>query len=569
MANLPEDVPGCDEGLTWSENLYTISELVDVHDLPCLVKVAEGVYSTEDTESFSNGDLLKLHRCERLEKVVAYPIESGHTKKWALKNYKNISSPILIPLDYRKKARVLTIGGDTRYPDRPEFVRRHAELIELRKDFVQDEKFVTKEVHVALANMDQFQGHFVLDRIESEYKAFGTHRLDLEDTGKRQPAVDVSESQQAVKEPSSSQEEMETYKSHQAVVIIPHTSDALFQVATNRETSIYQSFISLNFRANLDTVSLGGLYMEVQGSKLSQTVESDFYEASGNSPPLLTPRQHSGGIPSPPRPPPRPSRRTSSDHPEQRSDHVNVTPISPPSVPSRSNRPKRQGNYLRPLPCTPGQNGNVSPTGKVSPSGMVSPTSKVSPLGKVSPSGKASYSGKLTYSKGLPQPRVHQKPIKTQPKPSQAVRPLGSGAQTTAGTPLATIDRKARKPTYLELVSDNAKPQKSKITDTKGQVSERQDSPLVGACGYSNPTGSDWGEKLKTLSVEQVRAALGTLGLRKKVEPFVEMEIDGGYLQALFRDKGDILKAEPFSLNLVEMLKLKMFVETGKLPIKK
>lgn len=369
MADPTEDVPGSEEELTWSEECYTISELVDLYDLPCLLRVAEGIYSTEDTESFSNGDYLKLHRCERLEKVVAYPIESGHTKKSALKNYKKISSPILIPLDYRKKARVLTIGGDTRYPtvqsllaDMPRYVEvgarpiygrhlhtreivmvparsplelvrttknlatksvsllcrydRHElelepdcrgnfvavrdptsytfrevinrfclpQLIELKKDFLQDEKLVTNEVQVALANMDQFQGTFVLDRVDSEYKAFGTHRLDLENADTRQPAVDVSgipqavkgsnSSRQAVEEPSDSQEAMDTYQTHQAIVIIPYTSDALFQVATNRETSIYQSFISMNFRANLDTVSLGGLYMEIQGSKLSQTVES-------------------------------------------------------------------------------------------------------------------------------------------------------------------------------------------------------------------------------------------------------------------------------------------------------
>lgn len=212
--------------------------------------------------------------------------------------------------------------------------------------------------------------------------------------------------------------------------------------------------------------------------------------------------------------------------------------------------------------------------------GKVSPTSKSSPSGNASPSSKV-----FIFRK--PDIRVAPKPMKKEPKPSQAVRPLRPEATTNSGgKPLTAVGRQGRKPTYVELAGNNVQPQKSYSSDSTNsgstsknsrlanegvpskQVWGRQETPLVGATGSSNPSDRDWNDRLKTLSVEEVREALGRLGLRKKVEPFVQMEIDGGYLQVLYSEQGNVLQTEPFSLNSVEMLKLKMFVETGKLPIK-
>lgn len=100
--------------LVWEDTGETITDIVNNHQLPILVKVSEGYYGETDAESFSSGDLIKLDLVKTLIKVLASVGESENIPKTrrASIDVNNLywRNELLIPLGYKGKLQVM--GND-------------------------------------------------------------------------------------------------------------------------------------------------------------------------------------------------------------------------------------------------------------------------------------------------------------------------------------------------------------------------------------------------------------------------------------------------------------------------
>nr|XP_022315694.1 uncharacterized protein LOC111119621 isoform X10 [Crassostrea virginica] len=92
-----------EDNIKWSDETFSIREVAD-NNLPTVVKVADGYYSENEAESFSNGDLIKLDFKKSYSKVRAQCV--GGTPKEDVSGYVSPDRDILIPLGYKGKLKV-------------------------------------------------------------------------------------------------------------------------------------------------------------------------------------------------------------------------------------------------------------------------------------------------------------------------------------------------------------------------------------------------------------------------------------------------------------------------------
>ncbi|XP_062570872.1 uncharacterized protein LOC134232894 isoform X6 [Saccostrea cucullata] len=92
-----------EEKIKWSEETFSIRD-VAYNNLPTVVKVADGYYSENEAESFSNGDLIKLDFKKSYSKVRGRCV--GGKPKVDDLGYLSPDKDILIPLGYKGKVKV-------------------------------------------------------------------------------------------------------------------------------------------------------------------------------------------------------------------------------------------------------------------------------------------------------------------------------------------------------------------------------------------------------------------------------------------------------------------------------
>lgn len=95
--NATEDV------IKWTDETYSMQEVAN-NNLPTIVKVADGYYSENEAESFSNGDLIKLDFKKSYSKVRAQCV--GGKPKVDTLGYMSPDKDILIPIGYKGKLKV-------------------------------------------------------------------------------------------------------------------------------------------------------------------------------------------------------------------------------------------------------------------------------------------------------------------------------------------------------------------------------------------------------------------------------------------------------------------------------
>lgn len=94
----------------WSAESCKIAEVVEREILPVMVRVTEGIYGATEAETFSQGDLLMLHKVLTISKVVACFVDgksSGFRRTIKEDNYGYIEKEeILIPLGYKGRLTI-------------------------------------------------------------------------------------------------------------------------------------------------------------------------------------------------------------------------------------------------------------------------------------------------------------------------------------------------------------------------------------------------------------------------------------------------------------------------------
>lgn len=96
-------LPFTEDTIKWSDDTFSIRDVAD-SNLPTVVKVADGFYSENEAESFSNGDLIKLDFKKNYSKVRAQCV--GRTPREDSSGYMSPDKDILIPLGYKGKLKV-------------------------------------------------------------------------------------------------------------------------------------------------------------------------------------------------------------------------------------------------------------------------------------------------------------------------------------------------------------------------------------------------------------------------------------------------------------------------------
>lgn len=92
-----------EDTIKWSDDTFSIRDVAD-SNLPTVVKVADGFYSENEAESFSNGDLIKLDFKKNYSKVRAQCV--GGSPREDSSGYMSPDKDILIPLGYKGKLKV-------------------------------------------------------------------------------------------------------------------------------------------------------------------------------------------------------------------------------------------------------------------------------------------------------------------------------------------------------------------------------------------------------------------------------------------------------------------------------
>ncbi|KAJ8306161.1 hypothetical protein KUTeg_016706 [Tegillarca granosa] len=101
--------------IQWSEETFTLREVVTKVGLPTMVKVSEGIYTDNEAETFSYGDLLKLEFVKSIRKVSAKLIGIGDggsliNIEKTLRNpqkYDKMTKEVLIPLGYKGRVELI------------------------------------------------------------------------------------------------------------------------------------------------------------------------------------------------------------------------------------------------------------------------------------------------------------------------------------------------------------------------------------------------------------------------------------------------------------------------------
>lgn len=332
-----------EEALQWSsiEDAYSIQRIQEEVGFPILVHVLEGIYSVTESGTFSGGDYLKLHGCETLEKVVAYPTQKE--KGTFTKYYRNWNTPLEIPLDYRVKARVIPKHGENRvYPatellleDFPRYVRVGVTIegkdktgssvpivcgsvLELLKTKTSGKRrnviclLDAEEVYLPMDCLGRFTvvPDTQLYSIREIVSRFPLPQLiELEDSGSEVTKYLSKQANEALSNLEnfkgtfvldSTMSEEVAYGTHRlefhrmnvkhldlslkAIVVIPLDSDATFQIVLNRESSIYTEVFTQNYMKTLKTKTLVPMCIGQQGSK-ERTIEipDDYGEVFLNS----------------------------------------------------------------------------------------------------------------------------------------------------------------------------------------------------------------------------------------------------------------------------------------------
>ncbi|KAL5016335.1 hypothetical protein ScPMuIL_005924 [Solemya velum] len=83
----------------WSKEVYSLNNLVD--QLPCLVRVCEGIYGDNDIDTFSNGDILWLEEKRTIQKISAHEVEDPSQATWSVD-----PEDLLIPLGLKCPVKV-------------------------------------------------------------------------------------------------------------------------------------------------------------------------------------------------------------------------------------------------------------------------------------------------------------------------------------------------------------------------------------------------------------------------------------------------------------------------------
>lgn len=96
----------------WTETTYRLDEVVNRFNVPCVVKVTEGIYSASELETMSSGDIIKIDYQRKLHKVAANFLSDFHrqlsTSPPNSAEYVDlVAEEILIPLSYTGKLKVL------------------------------------------------------------------------------------------------------------------------------------------------------------------------------------------------------------------------------------------------------------------------------------------------------------------------------------------------------------------------------------------------------------------------------------------------------------------------------
>ncbi|XP_052257765.1 titin-like isoform X3 [Dreissena polymorpha] len=108
-------VPG--DVMNWSSASYRLDELERKFTFPCVVRLAEGFCSDSESEGFSKDDIIGIDSKLVLHKVAAHFTnrKSGvrPTKGEYDFGYERLSDEILVPLNYKGKAKVQTCTGKT------------------------------------------------------------------------------------------------------------------------------------------------------------------------------------------------------------------------------------------------------------------------------------------------------------------------------------------------------------------------------------------------------------------------------------------------------------------------
>ncbi|KAH3698198.1 hypothetical protein DPMN_085717 [Dreissena polymorpha] len=103
--------------MNWSSASYRLDELERMISFPCVVRLAEGFCSDSESKGFSKDDIIGIDSKLVLHKVAAHfanrlscprPTEDEYDF-----GYERSSEEILVPLNYKGKAKVQTCTGKT------------------------------------------------------------------------------------------------------------------------------------------------------------------------------------------------------------------------------------------------------------------------------------------------------------------------------------------------------------------------------------------------------------------------------------------------------------------------
>ncbi|XP_022315687.2 uncharacterized protein LOC111119621 isoform X3 [Crassostrea virginica] len=386
-----------EDNIKWSDETFSIREVAD-NNLPTVVKVADGYYSENEAESFSNGDLIKLDFKKSYSKVRAQCV--GGTPKEDVSGYVSPDRDILIPLGYKGKLKVECLKSTFNSVEEliehfPHFVITGRPLTGKRGVYSQEEfridkgvklqldrvipeaglvcKIDGKEVLLVSGQLARFhleedeKRYTIREVIENfvlpQYIRFVDSDFEKIVTSDLTEAIDnISQFQGYLKllglvkqevvvghhKPSGIASTLAGTSNQRAIAILPLDSESVRNIEVYlpvyEEENDYEFFLARNFstNVNLDVVD-GGLYLEFNKSPKIHLLNTEDVEKP------------------PPRPPPPPVSTTfdQSLNPEIQND-VNKTEQSknsresPPRAEVKPPNSQTKTNKRRKPPSIPG-----------------------------------------------------------------------------------------------------------------------------------------------------------------------------------------------------------------------